>query len=122
MDLINGFVRASLDFGWDLPTRSGQARGSLHLSGIRASRIRFGPANSVGPKRGATLSINLNHSIWMSETQLMAQIPKLYQTEPEFAKKTKPHFELFLGPMGSKFEYTYFKEICSPRSLFSPEI
>ena len=75
MDLINGFGQASSGFGSDLPTGSGQARGSLHLSGIRASWIRFGPANPVGPKRGATLSINLNHSIWMSETQLMAQIP-----------------------------------------------
>ena len=28
----------------------------------------------------------------------------------------------FLGTMGSKFEYTYFKEICSPRSLVYPKI
>ena len=26
----------------------------------------------------------------------------------------------FLGPMGSKFEYNYFKEICFPRSLVYP--
>ena len=52
MNLINGFGRASPGFGLDPLTWSGQARGSLHFSGIRASRNRFGPANRVGPKKG----------------------------------------------------------------------
>ena len=54
MDLINGFGRASPGFGSDPPTGLGQARGSLHFSGIRASRIRFGPANRIRPRRGVT--------------------------------------------------------------------
>ena len=52
MDFINGFGRTSPGFGSDSPTGSGWARGSLHFSGIRASRIQFGPANQVGPKKG----------------------------------------------------------------------
>ena len=31
----------------------------LHFSGIRASRIQFGPANRVGQKRGATTTMSL---------------------------------------------------------------
>ena len=30
---------------------------------------------------------------------------------------TKLYFDEFIGQMGSKFEYTYFKEICFPRIL-----
>ena len=52
MYLINGFDRAPPGFGSDPPTESGQAQGSLHFSGIRASRIRFRPANRVEPKKG----------------------------------------------------------------------
>ena len=58
MDLINGFGRTSSGFGLNLPTGSGQARGLLHFSGIRASQIRFEPADRVRPKRGATVKNN----------------------------------------------------------------
>ena len=57
MYLINGFDRAFLSFDSDLPTGSGQARGSLYFSRIRAFRIRFGPANRVGLRRGDTTTI-----------------------------------------------------------------
>ena len=36
--------------------------------------------------------------------------------------KIELHFDEFQGPIGSKFEYTYFKDICSPRSLVYPKI
>ena len=39
--------------------RVGSGRGLLHFSGIKASRIRFGPANRVRPKRGATTTLSL---------------------------------------------------------------
>ena len=39
-----------------------------------------------------------------------------------FDPKTEPHFDEFIGSMGSKFGYTYFKEICSPRSPVYPKI
>ena len=35
---------------------------------------------------------------------------------------TEPHFDEFLGPMRSKFDYAYFNEICSSRSVVYPEI
>ena len=48
----------------------------------------------------------------------LKQLGLLYfQHITRICHKTELHFDKFLGPMGSKFEYTYFKEICSPRSL-----
>ena len=41
-------------FRSDSPTGSDRAQGSPNFSSIRASRIRFGPPDRVGPERGAT--------------------------------------------------------------------
>ena len=51
IDNING--RSKPGFNSDQPFGLDR-KGVLHLSGIRASRIRFGPANRVGSKRDAT--------------------------------------------------------------------
>ena len=56
MDLINSFGRVSSGFSSNPLIGLGQAQGSLHFSGIRASRIRFGPTNQVEPRRGATVN------------------------------------------------------------------
>ena len=40
-----------------------------------------------------------------------------FQNITRICPKIELHFDEFLGPMGSKFEYTYFKEIFFPRSL-----
>ena len=40
-----------------------------------------------------------------------------FQNITRICLKIELYFDEFLGPMGSKFEYIYFKEICSPRSL-----
>ena len=51
------------------------------------------------------------------------QLELLYfQDRTRICLKIELHFDEFLGPKGSKFEYTYFKELCSPRSLVYPEI
>ena len=45
-----------------------------------------------------------------------------FQNITRICPKIDLHFDEFLGLMGFKFEYTYFKEIYSPRSLVNPEI
>ena len=42
-----------------------------------------------------------------------------FQNRTRICSKIELHFDEFLGPMGSKFEYTYFKDICSPRNKFT---
>ena len=49
----------------------------------------------------------------MFKTNVTTLFSKHNQNLPE----NRASFDEFLGSMGSKFEYTYFKEICSPRSL-----
>ena len=41
---------------------------------------------------------------------------------PKYFLQTEVPLHEFLGTMGSKFEYTYFKKICFPRSLVYPKI
>ena len=45
-----------------------------------------------------------------------------FQHITRICSKPELHFNEFLGQMRSKFEYTYFKEICFPRSLVDPKI
>ena len=45
-----------------------------------------------------------------------------FQNRTRNCPKIELHFAEFQGPMGSKFEYTYFKNVCSPRSLVYLEI
>ena len=40
-----------------------------------------------------------------------------FQNITKICPKIELHYDEFLGPMGSGFEYTYFEEICSPKSL-----
>ena len=40
-----------------------------------------------------------------------------FQNITRICLKIELYFDEFLGLMESKFEYIYFKEICSPRSL-----
>ena len=49
-----------LGSGSDPPIGSDR-KGVLHLSGIKASQIRLGLANRVGPKRDATTPIGIRH-------------------------------------------------------------
>ena len=45
-----------------------------------------------------------------------------FQNITRIFPKKELHFDEFLGLMGSKFEYTYFNEIFSPRILVYPKI
>ena len=70
------------------------------------------------------LFINLNHPIRNTETQDMLKTTgtTLFSKQNKNLSEMELHFDKFLGPMRSKFEYIYFKEICSPRSLVYLEI
>ena len=70
-------------------------------------------------------------SVEIGIIQLRAPKLKMCPKQPRllyFQNKTRNFLQTelpideFLGTMGSKFEYTYFKKICSPRSLVYSEI
>ena len=42
-----------------------------------------------------------------------------FQNKTRICLKIELHFDEFLGPMGSKFEYTYFKEFVFLEVLFT---
>ena len=71
----------------------------------------------------SSLSINLNHSIWMSDDQVMDKIQS-WDLKKEQGKLSEHSSNLnaFVSPNGSEFGLTYFKEICSPISLVYPTI
>ena len=68
-------------------------------------------------------SSNLNHSIRMSDGQVMAKTQSW--SHKNIKEKLPEHsstLNAFLRPKGSELGLTYFKEICSPISLVYPEI
>ena len=66
----------------------------------------------------SSLSSNLNHSIRMSDGQVMGKMHS-WSLKTITEKLSEHSFTLnaFLSPNGSEFGYTYFKEKCSPISL-----
>ena len=71
----------------------------------------------------SSLLINLNHSIRMSDGQVMVQI--LSWSHKNRTEKLPEHnstLNAFLSPNGYEFGVTYFKGKCSPISLVYLEI
>ena len=65
------------------------------------------------------LSSNLNHSIQMSDDQVMAKIQSWsLKKRTEKLPEQSSTLNAFMSPNGSEFGLTYFKEICSPISQF----
>ena len=61
---------------------------------------------------------NLNHSIRMSDDQVMAKIQSWgLKTEHGKLIEHSSTLNAFLSQNGSEFELTYFKEICSSINL-----
>ena len=74
----------------------------------------------------SSLYRNLNHLIWTSITQVMIETTGITQVQETVMRqilgtKLFPYFGEFSGSNGSKFEYTYFREICFSRCLVYPE-
>ena len=66
----------------------------------------------------SSLSKNLNHSIRMSDGQVMAKIQSWdLKTEQGKLSEHSSTLNAFLSPNGLEFGLTYFTEICSPISL-----
>ena len=66
---------------------------------------------------------NLNHSIWMSDGQVMDKTQSWsLKNRTEKLPEHSSTLNAFLSPKGSEFGLTYFKEICSSISLVYPEI
>ena len=65
-----------------------------------------------------SLSSNLNHSMRMSDGQVMAKIQSWsLKNRTEKLHEHSSTLNAFLSPNGSEFGYTYFTEKCSPISL-----
>ena len=70
-----------------------------------------------------SLSINLNYLIRMSDGQVMVKIQSWsLKNRTEKLPEQSSTLNAFLSPNGSAFEYTYFKEKCSPIGLVYLEI
>ena len=68
-------------------------------------------------------SINLNHSIQMSDGQVMAKTQSWsLKNRTEKLSEHNSTLNAFLSQKGSEFGLTYLKEICSPIGLVYPEI
>ena len=61
---------------------------------------------------------NLNHSIRMSDGQVMAKTQSWsLKNRTEKLPEHSSTLNAFLSPKGSEFGLTYFKEICAPINL-----